>query len=50
MTGVPDKGNLLVIDGDTKEYISFNGFNPPIVNKNGKIIKNGELLNVKRNI
>jgi hypothetical protein len=50
MAGIPDKGILLIIDGDTKEYISFEGFEPPVIDKKGKVIKTGKLLNVKRNL
>lgn len=50
MAGKPDKGNLLIIDGNTKEYISYNGFESPTIDSKGKVIKNGKLLNVKRNL
>lgn len=50
MAEIPDNGNLLIIDGDTKEYISFEGFESPVIDKKGKVVKTGKLLNVKRNL
>ncbi len=45
------KAGIILIDGDNfKEVISYSGFESPIIDKNGKVIKNGKLLNVKRNI
>lgn len=43
-----NKGIAVIIDGDTKEYISFNGIQSPIIDKKGNILKYGKLLNVKR--
>jgi len=43
-----NKGVAVIVDGDNKEYISFNGIQSPIMDKKGNVIKSGKLLNVKR--
>lgn len=50
MAGLPKAAILKIKDGNFKEVISCDGFKPAIIDKNGKVIKNAELLNVKRNI
>jgi hypothetical protein len=50
MNDKPKAGIILIDGGNFKEVISYNGFESPVIDKNGKVIKNGKLLNVKRNI